>query len=65
VVEKEEFITVLFFFFKCNVPSRFVAKTTACGTLPSCTAAARVCSREVVVDIVFVFFFVSVKSRMW
>jgi hypothetical protein len=28
------------------VPSRFVAQTTACGILPSWTAAARSCSNE-------------------
>ena len=30
-----------------GIPSAFVANTTACGILPSCTAAARFCFKEV------------------
>jgi hypothetical protein len=40
---REEILEVRFL----GIPSAFVAKTTACGILPSCTAAARFCSKEV------------------
>ena len=45
-------------FFVCSwdLPSLFVAQTTACGILVDWTAEARCCSRVVEADIVFVLF---------